>query len=73
VSNEHVRSIEVAEDQNTARDPRRLEFVEAVCVNGLCPCVVCVGNNDQELCGRLPCMRNQRKDGRDGYFRDVRR
>jgi hypothetical protein len=70
VRNEHVRSIDVAEDQNTARDPRRLEFVEAVCVNGQMPCVACVAMDNDDLCERLPCGELKRKDGRNGYFRE---
>jgi hypothetical protein len=72
VRNEHVRSIEVAEDQNTARDPRRLEFVEAVVSNGWRRCKVCVGSNDKELCFSLPCQGHSRKDGRTVYWREVR-
>jgi hypothetical protein len=72
VSNEHVQSVEVSDDQNTVRHTRRLEFVAAACANGRPTCVVCVANGYQELCDRLPCSEHTRTDGRDGYFREVR-
>jgi hypothetical protein len=71
VRNEHVRSIEVADDQNTARDPRRLEFVEVSYMARTPPCVVCCASADQELCHRLPCRGHSRKDCRDGYWMEV--
>jgi hypothetical protein len=72
VSNEHVQTVEVSEDQNTARDPRRLEFVAASRANGWRTCVKCVACNNRELCYRLPCRWSQRADGRVGYFQEVR-
>jgi hypothetical protein len=62
-------TVEVSEDQNTARQTLRLEFVEAACSDGLRPCLVCVGSDNQDLCERLPCYCGRRKDGRNGYFR----
>jgi hypothetical protein len=58
----------VAEDQNSALDTRRLEFVEASYMERTSPCVVCFALEDQELCDRLPCRRHSRKDGRTGYW-----
>jgi hypothetical protein len=62
-------TVEVADDQNTARDPRLLEFVATLCEN---PCAKCVARANKELCDRLPCYWTERKDGRAGYFREVR-
>jgi hypothetical protein len=64
-------TVEVSDDQTSVLATRRLEFVEAVCVTGQCPCWLCVAKADQELCERLPCRGSQRKDGRSGYFREV--
>jgi hypothetical protein len=64
--------VDVSDDQTSVLATRRLEFVEAVCVTGQCPCWLCVAKADQELCERLPCRGSQRKDGRAGYFREVR-
>jgi hypothetical protein len=59
--------VEIADDQNTARDPRLLEFVATVCENN---CVKCVARGVEELCWRLPCYWTERNDGRAGYFRE---
>jgi hypothetical protein len=65
-------TVEVSDDQNTARDTRQLEFVEAVCETGWRTCVFCVASTNYALCERLPCSGLTRKDGRNGYFREVR-
>jgi hypothetical protein len=64
-------SVEVADDKNTVRHTRRLEFVAEGSEPGWRICVKCVAHNNQELCDRLPCLVGERKDGRAGYFREV--
>jgi hypothetical protein len=64
-------TVEVSDDQTSVLATRRLEFVEAFCVTGQCRCLFCVANYDQELCDSLPCRWNTRKDGRNGYWREV--
>jgi hypothetical protein len=61
----------VSDDQTSVLATRRLEFVEAVCENGQMPCVACVAMDNDDLCEQLPCGELKRKDGRNGYFREV--
>jgi hypothetical protein len=62
-------TVEIADDQNTALETRRWEFVEVSYRERIRPCVVCFAGNFPELCDRLPCRGHSRKDGRSGYWR----
>ncbi len=60
--------VEVSDDENTATVTIRFEFVQSEsyrCRN----CDACCSDN---VCDQLPCGLTQRKDGRSGYFREVR-
>jgi hypothetical protein len=71
VSNKHVQTVDVADDQNSAWQTRRLKFVAADSEVGWRTCVKCVAHNNRELCDRLPCNGRQRADGSVGYFQEV--
>jgi hypothetical protein len=61
--------VEVSDDENTATVTIRFEFVQSEtyrCGN----CDACCSDN---VCDQLPCGLTQRKDGRSGYFREVRK
>jgi hypothetical protein len=62
--------VEVSDDQTSVLATRRLEFVEEVSAEGRI-CGKCVANDDNDLCGSLPCSEHTRKDCRAGYWREV--
>ena len=65
-------TVEVSDDENTVKVTTRLEFVETGNLRNRC--VNCYADDwDSGSCvGVLPCGSRYRKDGRRGYFREVR-
>jgi hypothetical protein len=61
-------TVEVSDDENTVTVTTRLEFVEARSLR----CMNCYGDLSDKICENLPCQGVDRKDGRRGYFREVR-
>ena len=61
-------TVEVSDDENTVKVTTRLEFVET---DGK-RCCWCAACGKEDICDRAPCLETNRKDGRRGYFREVR-
>ena len=61
-------TVEVSDDENTVTVTTRLEFVETY-GNRCCWCAAC---GKEDICEHAPCLETNRKDGRRGYFREVR-
>ena len=61
-------TVEVSDDQNTVTVTTRLEFVEADGIR----CCWCAARGKEDICETAPCLETNRKDGRRGYFREVR-
>jgi hypothetical protein len=63
-------TMEVSNDENTATVTAQLEFIPL----SWRACNFCVGDNSHYKCTNLPCGYGYktRKDGRQGYFREVR-
>ena len=64
-----VKPVEVSDDQNTVTVTvtTRLEFVHAKSNR----CRHCDGGRIWDICDKLPCGSDRRKDGLSGYFREV--
>ena len=61
-------TVEVSDDENTVKVTTRLEFVEADGIR----CCLCAACGKEDICETAPCLETNRKDGRRGYFREVR-
>ncbi len=61
--------VEVSDGENTATVTIRFEFVQSESDR----CRNCDAGCSDNVCDQLPCGLTQRKDGRSGYFREVRK